>query len=47
MEPATKLVLAWMQGNEPREWPVFEAKAYREDVPLPLNKPYSPEPMLR
>ena len=38
-----------MQGNEPREWPVFEAKAYREDVPLPLNKPVqsSPEPVLR
>ena len=39
MEPAAKLVLAWMQSNEPREWSVFDAKAYREDVPLPLNKP--------
>ena len=37
MEPAAKLVLAWMQGNERREWSVFEAKADRQDIPLPLK----------
>ncbi len=39
LEPAARLVWAWMQGYESREWPGFEAKAYHEDVPLPLNKP--------
>ena len=27
------------EGQWPREWPVFEAMACREDIPLPLKKP--------